>query len=118
MGNKKKTKVKDVGNRVIILFERMLMELKKAIKQTIESRSNLNNVQERLFDISNEEKELKEEVECKKNQINGLIQEKASIENNLTSMESELGKAKEKIENSEQLEINMKSGIDTVTIIT
>jgi len=114
-GSRQISPIREVGNRVVIVFEEMMVELKRGFVQASKYIKQLESVQAKLSQSSKDEATLTSQLAELKTQYQQLDEEKANIENTLETMQTSLASAQENLDGTSRHETELRGAMEQLT---
>lgn len=115
-GRRQLSPIREVGNRIVVVFEKMMVELKRGFLQTSKYFKQLESIQEKLSQSSQDEATLGTQLIELKTQYESLNAEKANIEATLIEMQHTLATAQENLDGTSKTEIELRGAMETVML--
>lgn len=106
--------IREIGNRVVIVFEKMMIELKKGFMQASKYIKQLEGVQAKLSESSKDETALASQLAELKTQCQRLDEEKVNVEKTLEDMTTSLATAQENLDGTSRQETELRGAMETV----
>lgn len=113
-GGRHLSPIREVGNRVVIVFEKLMVELKRGFMQASKYIKQLETIQGRLTESSHDETILSSQLEELKMQYDRLEELRASSEATLKETEHSLATVQENLDRSSIMEASLRAAMEEV----
>lgn len=114
-GSRQLSPIREIGNRVVVVFEDMMVNLKRGFVQASKYIKQLEAIQTKLSQTSKDESTLSSQLTELKTQYQTLDEERVSIEKTLEAMQTTLATAQENLDGKSRQETELRGAMEQLT---